>query len=69
MYGQTVTREMPKGGDKMAVTKEDFDDYESIRKEGLYNMLSSDAILMSGLDKSTYMQIISNYSELKEKFD
>ena len=69
MYGQTVTREMPKGGDKMAVTKEDFDDYESIRKEGMYNMLSSDAILMSGLDRNVYMEIISNYSELKEKFD
>jgi|2_EtaG_2_1085320.scaffolds.fasta_scaffold172243_1 hypothetical protein len=53
----------------MDITKEDFDDYESIRKEGMYNMLSSDAILMSGLDRNVYMEIISNYSELKEKFD
>ena len=51
------------------VTKEDFEDYESIRKEGLYNMLSHDAILMSGLDRTVYMEILSNYSELKEKFD
>ena len=69
MRGYSIAREMPKGGDKMAVSKEDFEDYESIRKEGLYNMMSPDAILMSGLDKSTYMQIISNYSELKKKFD
>ena len=51
------------------VTKEDFQDYESIRKEGLYNMMSPDAIMASGLDRNVYMEILSNYSELKEKFD
>ena len=50
------------------VTKEDFEAFEEVREEGMYNMMSPNAILMSGLDKSTYLEILSNYSELKEKF-
>ena len=69
MYGQTVTRQMPKGGDKMAVSKEDFKDYLEVQKSGMYNMMSPDAIMASGLDRNVYMEILSNYSELKEKFD
>jgi len=53
----------------MAVTKEDFDDYLEVQSSGMYNMMSSDAIMASGLDKNIYMEILSNYSELKEKFD
>lgn len=51
------------------VTKEDFEAFEEVREEGMYNMMSPNAILMSGLDKSTYLEILSNYSELKEKFE
>ena len=50
------------------ITKEDFEAYEEVRQEGMYNMLSPNAILMSGLDKQTYLEILQNYSELKEKF-
>ena len=50
------------------VTKEDFEAFEEVREEGMYNMMSPNAILMSGFDKSTYLEILSNYSELKEKF-
>jgi len=51
------------------VTREDFEAYEEVREEGMYNMFSPDAILMSGLDKKTYLEIMQNYSELKEKFE
>ena len=50
------------------ITKEDFEAFEEVREEGMYNMMSPNAILMSGLDKSTYLEILSNYSKLKEKF-
>ena len=53
----------------MDITKEDFEDYLEVQSSGLYNMLSPDAIMASGLDRNVYMEIISNYSELKEKFD
>ena len=53
----------------MDITKEDFEDYLKVQSSGLYNMLSPDAIMASGLDRNVYMEIISNYSELKEKFD
>ena len=51
------------------VTKEDFEAFEEVREEGMYNMMSPNAILMSGLDKSTYLEILSNYYDLKEKFE
>ena len=51
------------------ITREDFEAYEEVRQEGMYNMLSPNAILMSGLDKKTYLEILQNYSELKEKFE
>ena len=69
MYGATVTRQMPKEVISMAVSKEDFKDYLEVQKSGMYNMMSPDAIMASGLDRNVYMEIISNYSELKEKFD
>ena len=53
----------------MAVSKEDFKDYLEVQKSGMYNMMSPDAIMASGLDRNVYMEILSNYSELKEKFD
>jgi len=53
----------------MAVTKEDFGDYLEVQQSGMYNMMSPDAIMASGLDRNVYMEILSNYSELKEKFD
>tara|TARA_R100001594_G_scaffold40173_1_gene72029 strand:+ start:132 stop:314 length:183 start_codon:yes stop_codon:yes gene_type:complete len=60
---------MPREVIRMAITREDFEDYLEVQKSGMYNMLSPDAIMASGLDKNVYMEIISNYSELKEKFD
>ena len=68
MRGYTVAREMPKEVISMAVTKEDFEDYLEVQKSGMYNMMSPDAIMATGLDKETYMSILSDYSELKERF-
>ena len=69
MYGDMVTRQMPQEVISMAVSREDFEDYLEVQQSGMYNMLSPDAIMASGLDRNVYMEIISNYSELKEKFD
>ena len=53
----------------MVISKEDFEDYLEVQQSGMYNMISPDAIMASGLDRNVYMEILSNYSELKEKFD
>lgn len=50
------------------ITKEEFEAFEYVRQEGMYNMLSPDAILMSGLDKSTYLEIVKNYDDLREMY-
>lgn len=68
MRGYTVARRMPKEVITVAVTKEDFEDYLEVQKSGVYNMMSPDAIMATGLDKDTYMSILSDYSELKERF-
>ena len=68
MRGYTVARKMSKEVISMAVTKEDFEDYLEVQKSGMYNMMSQDAIMATGLDEDTYMSIISDYSELKERF-
>ena len=52
----------------MGVSKEDFEAFEYVRQEGMYNMLSPDAILMSGLDKKTYLEIVKNYDDLREMY-
>ena len=68
MRGYTVARKMPTEVISIAVTKEDFEDYLEVQKSGMYNMMSPDAIMATGLDKETYMSILSDYSELKERF-
>jgi len=54
----------------MKITKEDFWDYEAIRRSGRTNMLDVDTvvILSNGLNKEKCFEIMKNYSELKEKF-
>ena len=51
------------------VTEEMFDRYEQVRESGAFNMLSPDAIAMSGLDKDAYICIIENYDELRTRFE
>ena len=40
-----------------------------VQEEGIYNMLSPQARIETGLDKETYFKIIKNYDKLKEFFD
>ena len=52
----------------MKITREQFNSYEAVRQSGAYNMLSLEARELSGLDKDTYMEIVKNYSKLKEMY-
>jgi len=46
----------------------EFEAYEEVRLSGEYNMYSPQARAITGLDKKTYIAIMSNYVELKEKW-
>lgn len=54
---------------KVYVTKTDFEDYEIVRESGVTNMYDLIRVSeLSGLDRETIKLIMSNYSELNEKF-
>ena len=55
--------------EKEDITKDDWKAYRTVQDSGLHNMFSPQAILASGLDKNTYMNIISRYSELEDKYE
>ena len=63
----TEENKMTKGGND--ITKEDWESYRTVQDSGLYNMFSPDAIRSTGLDKSTYLTIIENYTALEEKYE
>jgi len=50
------------------VTKEQFEEYRDIQQMGLFNMLSPQTREMSSLDKTEWMHIITNYSELMKHY-
>ena len=52
----------------MKVTKDDFDAYDDIRTYGAWNMFDPRAIEASGLERKVYLAVMSEYSELKEKY-
>ena len=56
--------EMP----ELDISKEDFDAFEDIRTYGAWNMFDPRAIEASGLNKKVYLDIMGEYSELKEKY-
>jgi hypothetical protein len=43
-----------------------FRAYELVRKSGVYNMYSSQARLATALTQEEYLNVMKNYSELKE---
>ena len=43
------------------VTKEQFQAYKKVQTSGNYNMFTPDAIMATGLDKTTYFEIIDKY--------
>ena len=53
----------------MEVTKEQFQQYVRVQKSGMFNMLDPNAVMVSGLDRDTYFEIIENYNELSDKYE
>ena len=45
------------------ITKEKFDEYEKIRREGRYNMFDPQARGLSSLSKAEWVQIITDYDK------
>lgn len=52
----------------LLVCQEDFDRYEAVRRHGRFNMFSEEARMETGLDKTTYRAILSNYDILEAKW-
>tara|TARA_R110002012_G_scaffold204570_1_gene374294 strand:- start:641 stop:820 length:180 start_codon:yes stop_codon:yes gene_type:complete len=51
------------------ITRLEWEAYREVQKDGLYNMLSPDAVRLSGLDKDTYFEIVKRYDTYYEKFE
>jgi|TARA_R110000824_G_scaffold19972_5_gene76219 hypothetical protein len=45
------------------ITKEKFDEFEKIKKEGRYNMLDPQARALSSLTKKEWVQIATDYDK------
>ena len=50
------------------ITKDEFLDYETVRKSGYYNMFDPQAREMTDLSRNKWTVIIKNYSELRAKY-
>ena len=50
------------------ISLNDFLAYRDVQMMGDYNMFDPNARLATGLDKETFIGIISNYSELDDKY-
>lgn len=57
---------MPKNLDEL--TESDFRSYERVRVLGFFNMFDPRAESASGLDKDTYLGVLSNYNALMQRF-
>ncbi|MEK6880007.1 MAG: hypothetical protein AABY22_10385 [Nanoarchaeota archaeon] len=54
---------------KIKITKEQFEDYEEVRVNGLTNMYDITTVCeLSGLDKEIVIQIMKEYDKLMEEF-
>ena len=51
------------------VTKQQFASYRRVQDSGMYNMLTPNAVIASGLDKDTYFDIVKTYDTYYEKFE
>jgi hypothetical protein len=62
-------RAMKYGNDlKPQITKEQFDKFRNVQYGGKFNMYDPNARLMSGLDQSTYFDIMKKYEELQKLY-
>jgi len=50
------------------ITESQFNRFLKVQKSGKYNMLSPQARGAAGLDKITFLTIVTNYDLLAEKF-
>jgi len=54
---------------KVEITKDQFEAYVRVQKSGVTNMFDlRNVTSLTGLDKEQCMEIMSNYSELVEKY-
>ena len=54
---------------KLEITEEQFESYVRVQKSGVTNMFDvRNVTALTGLDKKQIMEIMSNYSELVEKY-
>jgi len=51
------------------VTKEEFAEYRDIQDSGMFNMFTPQAREMTTLSKDKWIQILKNYTELKEEYE
>ena len=52
------------------ITKENFEAYVDVQESGITNMFDVKTVgQLSGLNKVEIMTIMTNYSELKDKYD
>ena len=52
------------------ITREDFEAYVDVQKSGVTNMFDVKTVgALSGLEKEQIMTIMTNYGELKDKYD
>ena len=52
------------------ITKEDFEAYVDVQESGVTNMFDVKTVgALSGLEKEQIMTIMTNYGELKDKYD
>lgn len=48
---------------KLKATQEEFQRYRAVQLSGAFNMLTPQARMSTGIDKTTYLDIISKYEE------
>ena len=52
------------------ITQEQFESYEDVRESGVTNMFDVKTVgELSGLEKEEIMTIMTNYGQLKEKYN
>ena len=54
---------------KNEVTIDEWTQYRAIQDSGMFNMFDPQAREMTDVSRDKWIQIIKNYSELKEKFE
>ena len=51
------------------ITKEEFEQYRDVQDSGKFNMFTPQAREMTSLSKDKWIEIIKNYSQLKDKYE